>query len=71
VVGGGVCQAGELLLRPARESFRRTLPGRGFRTEPRIVAAQLGPDAGMVGAADLARHEQAVLTAAGPRTSRG
>jgi len=55
VVGGGVSDAGELLLRPARESFRRVLTGRGFRPEPRIVRAALGPEAGLVGAADLAR----------------
>jgi glucokinase len=55
VIGGGVSDAGELLLRPARESFRRTLTGRGFRPEPRIVRAALGPEAGLVGAADLAR----------------
>lgn len=55
VIGGGVSDAGELLLRPARESFRRTLTGRGFRPEPPIVVAELGPEAGMVGAADLAR----------------
>jgi glucokinase len=55
VIGGGVSEAGELLLRPARESFRRTLTGRGFRPEPRIVKAALGPEAGLVGAADLSR----------------
>jgi glucokinase len=56
VIGGGVSDAGELLLRPARESFRRTLTGRGFRPEPKIVPAALGPEAGLVGAADLARR---------------
>jgi glucokinase len=55
VIGGGVSDAGELLLGPARESFRRTLTGRGFRPEPPIVKAALGPEAGLVGAADLAR----------------
>ena len=55
VIGGGVSDAGELLLRPARESFRRTLTGRGFRPEPQILKAALGPEAGLVGAADLAR----------------
>jgi glucokinase len=55
VIGGGVSDAGELLLRPARDSFRRVLTGRGFRPEPRIVRADLGPEAGLVGAADLAR----------------
>ncbi len=55
VVGGGVSDAGELLLGPARDAFRRSLTGRGFRSEARIVRAHLGNDAGMVGAADLAR----------------
>ena len=55
VIGGGVSDAGDLLLRPARESFRRTLTGRGFRPEPVIVKAALGSEAGLVGAADLAR----------------
>lgn len=55
VIGGGVSDAGELVLGPARESFRRTLAGRGFRPEARLVRAELGADAGLVGAADLAR----------------
>jgi glucokinase len=57
IIGGGVSEAGELLLGPARESFRRTLTGRGYRAEARIVAAALGPEAGLVGAADLARRD--------------
>jgi glucokinase len=55
VVGGGVADAGELLLRPARETFGHSLSGRGHRPAPDIVAAQLGSDAGLIGAADLAR----------------
>jgi glucokinase len=55
VIGGGVSEAGELLLRPAREEFANTLTGRGFRPAAPIVGAALGPDAGLVGAADLAR----------------
>jgi glucokinase len=50
-----VSAAGELLLGPAREAFRRQLPGRGYRPEASIVLAQLGADAGLIGAADLAR----------------
>ena len=57
VIGGGVSDAGELLLAPARDSFRKTLTGRGFRPMPKIVKAALGPEAGLVGAADLAREE--------------
>ncbi|MGA8208754.1 MAG: ROK family glucokinase [Nocardioidaceae bacterium] len=55
VVGGGVSDAGDLLLGPAREALARSLTGRGFRPEPQVVAALLGPSAGLVGAADLAR----------------
>jgi glucokinase len=55
VVGGGVSDAGDLLLGPARATFRRTLTGRGFRPEAQIVPAALGNDAGLVGAADFAR----------------
>jgi glucokinase len=55
VIGGGVSDAGEILLRPARDSFRRALTGRGFRPEPQLVKAALGPEAGLVGAADLSR----------------
>ncbi len=55
VIGGGVSDAGDLLLEPARAAFRRTLPGRGFRPEAELVRAVLGPEAGMVGAADLSR----------------
>ena len=55
VIGGGVSAAGDLLLEPARAAFRAQLTGRGYRPEARIVAAQLGNEAGVVGAADLAR----------------
>ena len=55
VIGGGVSAAGDLLLEPARETFRRHLTGRGYRPEAKIVAAALGNEAGLIGAADLAR----------------
>jgi glucokinase len=56
VVGGGLSVAGELLLKPIREAYSAHLPARGFRPEMTIVAAQLINDAGVVGAADLARR---------------
>jgi glucokinase len=56
VIGGGVSAAGELLLKPAREEFAHTLTGRGFRPVATVVGAALGPDAGLVGAADIARR---------------
>jgi glucokinase len=55
VIGGGVSAADDLLIDPARDAFRRHLTGRGYRPEARIAKAELGPEAGMVGAADLAR----------------
>jgi glucokinase len=55
VFGGGVSEAGELLLAPTREAFSRQLLGRGHREEPTIVGAALGPEAGFIGAADMAR----------------
>ncbi len=55
VIGGGLSEAGDLLIGPARESFRRSLTGRRYRPEATIVQAQLGNAAGLVGAADLAR----------------
>jgi glucokinase len=56
VIGGGVSAAGELLLGPATDAFRRNLTGRGYRPEAEIRVATLGNDAGIVGAADLARR---------------
>jgi glucokinase len=61
VIGGGVSEAGDLLLGPARETFRRSLTGRGFRPEPRIVRAELGNEAGLIGAADLAREARSII----------
>ena len=55
VIGGGMSAAGDLLLASARETFKRQLTGRGYRPEARIVAAVLGNEAGLIGAADLAR----------------
>jgi glucokinase len=53
VIGGGVIAAGELMLEPARRvvADRALPPG---RDQVRIVAAQFGFEAGMIGAAALA-----------------
>lgn len=55
VVGGGVSAAGELLLDPARRALAESLVGTGHRVLPELVGARLGPLAGVVGVADLAR----------------
>jgi len=56
VIGGGVAEAGELLLAPTRESLNRHLPFNGKHPTPEVVAAKLGNEAGLVGVADLARN---------------
>ncbi len=55
VVGGGVIAAGELLLEPARRELRERALNPMNKTP--ILAATLGNDAGMIGAAALARAE--------------
>ena len=55
VVGGGVSAAGRLLLDPARAALSRSLVGADDRVVPPLVPAALGPQAGLVGAALLAR----------------
>lgn len=55
VVGGGVVAAGDLILAPARDAYRDHLPAAGHRPIAPIVAASMGNDAGIVGAAELAR----------------
>ena len=56
VVGGGVSAADDLLLDPTRRAFAAQLTGRGHRPMLDIRRARLGNRAGLIGAADLARH---------------
>ena len=55
VIGGGVSAAGDLLLDPARDAYDRHLTARAHRTLAPFVVASTGNEAGMIGAADLAR----------------
>jgi len=55
VFGGGVAAAGDLLLESIRASYLENLPARGYHPEPEFRIAELVNDAGVVGAADLAR----------------
>ena len=55
IIGGGVIDSGELLLKPIREGVTRYMPFAGKHPYPEIIAATLGNDAGLVGVADLAR----------------
>jgi glucokinase len=55
VIGGGVSASATLFLDDARDHFNAVMTGAGHRPKARIRTAQLGDDAGMVGAAIVAR----------------
>lgn len=55
--GGAVAGTGDTLVEPARESMKAYIVGLGWRKRvAKVVAAVLGNDAGLVGAAVLARE---------------
>jgi glucokinase len=56
IIGGGVSEAGELLIGPARATFQAQLTGHGHRPTAMVRVAELGQEAGLIGAADLARR---------------
>jgi glucokinase len=60
VVGGGLAKAGAALITPLADALRGRLT---FQTEPRIVKAELGDEAGCLGAALLALRRVAVVGA--------
>jgi len=55
VLGGGMVEAGAVLLEPAREALAALVEGGTHRPPIRLVAARLGERAGAIGAALLAR----------------
>jgi glucokinase len=55
VIGGGVSESAALEMAGIVSAFEASESGFGHRPAPRIVRAALGNDAGIVGAADLAR----------------
>ena len=56
VIGGGVSEAGEVLLEPIRRMFRSLHPEGMGDAIAEVRGAVLGNDAGLIGAADLARR---------------
>jgi glucokinase len=54
VIGGGVGEAGDVLLDPLRRAFLESVEGAEVRPDVPIVPAQLGNDAGAIGAGLLA-----------------
>ena len=69
VVGGGVSQAGEMILEPARRIVRERAPA-VIGEHVAIRQARFGAHAGMLGAAILA-HERAPVTAFAARSKGG
>ena len=56
VIGGGLAEAGELLLGPTREAYADLVLAHDHRPPARIVGAELGADAGAIGAVLLGRE---------------
>ncbi len=56
VIGGGVSDAGDLLREPTMRAFRKHLTARGHRPTADVRMTEMGGEAGIVGAADLARQ---------------
>lgn len=52
-IGGGVCNEGDVLLKPLRESVARQIYSKNSAKNTEIVVCSLGNDAGIIGAAML------------------
>ncbi len=57
VIGGGVSEVGDPLLRSVRTAFEANLPAKGHRPVAEVRTARLGNRAGVLGAADLSRAD--------------
>jgi glucokinase len=55
VISGGLVELGETLFEPLRAAFTARIEGARYRPEIAIVPAELGEQAGVIGAATLAR----------------
>ncbi len=55
VIGGGVVEAGDLLMTPLLREYPQALTRRGQFPFADLRAASMGNTAGVIGAADLAR----------------
>ena len=52
-IGGGICKEGETLIKPLREHIERERYSKYSTHQTRLCVAQLGNDAGIIGAACL------------------
>ncbi|MBQ4313586.1 MAG: ROK family protein, partial [Clostridia bacterium] len=57
-IGGGISKEGETLLAPLRDILERERFSRYSQKQARLVAATLGNDAGIIGAAFLFKNGQ-------------
>ncbi|MFI8594806.1 ROK family glucokinase [Microbacterium sp. NPDC078428] len=57
IIGGGVSQLGERVLAPMREAYLAATPAAGSRPVADFAIARMVNDAGVIGAADLARRD--------------
>lgn len=55
VIGGGVVETGDLLMKPLRAAYNEALTNRGKLPTADVRPAEMGNEAGLIGAADLAR----------------
>lgn len=51
IIGGGICNEGEYLIKPIEEFLDTHIYGKGLNPRQKIAVAQLGNDAGIIGAA--------------------
>jgi glucokinase len=61
VIGGGLSELGETLLSPLRSELAKQLPAAGFRPVAQVVRAEFSNQAGVIGAAELARESESKL----------
>ncbi len=57
VIGGGVSQGADYFLQATLDSYSKNLTARDYRPLAEIKLAKMGNDAGLIGAADLARRK--------------
>lgn len=56
VIAGGVAADADVMVQHAEEVMQQSIVGAGHRPVARVVVAELGSQAGMIGVATLARH---------------
>ena len=57
-IGGGICNEGETLLKPVREFVEKEQYAMNSSKKTVICRAELGNDAGIIGAALLGKQEE-------------